>query len=301
FPAGVVPTAGGLTFSQDDLAHALFTTGRAPGDEYAFGNLSVHEWRHRTALVPAYVRRTYGAGLVRSDLALTLDRSEVVALSYALGQAMTAIFCRTQLGVTHLLHMDRYAGHYGVAFGATRRRADLFGTASKRWVVAEAKGRTGSVSKELRRKLVSQKRSVATIEGVAPWITLGCVALFPRRDGPMRLEAFDPEEDAEDAIALNVTRDRFMLAYYAPFLRVLDVAGQGRDDFFYTAELDESGVRVRLAVSIVDRVRRALDQPQGLYGDVLVMLEELQALQLGALPDGSVIEANWQDMSHVEG
>src|SRR4051794_38104598 len=103
FPPGAVPVTGSLTFTADDLAHALFATGRAPGDERAHGTASVYEWLHRTSLVPAYVRRRYGGALVRSSLALSLDRSESVSLSYALGQAMTAIFCRTQLSVDFLM------------------------------------------------------------------------------------------------------------------------------------------------------------------------------------------------------
>ena len=59
------------------------------------------------SLIPAYVRRSYRGELVRSRLASDLDRSELVGLSYALGQAMTAVFCRLELSVAHLLHNDR--------------------------------------------------------------------------------------------------------------------------------------------------------------------------------------------------
>src|SRR5690349_5437977 len=105
FPTGVVRGSGQLCFSADELAHALFVTGRAPGDERRHGAASVHEWLHRTSLIPAYVRRNYRGELVRSRLALDLDRSELVGLSYALGQAVTGVFCRVELCVHHLMHV----------------------------------------------------------------------------------------------------------------------------------------------------------------------------------------------------
>ena len=49
---------GTLSFTTDDLAHALFATGRAPGDQWAHSMASVWEWIHRTSLIPAYIRRT---------------------------------------------------------------------------------------------------------------------------------------------------------------------------------------------------------------------------------------------------
>jgi hypothetical protein len=65
----------------------------------------------------------------------------------------------------------------------------------------------------LRQTLEAQKRSISTIQGEAPWVALGCVASFPRRVGAMRVDAFDPVEDAPESMALDVTLDRYMLAY----------------------------------------------------------------------------------------
>ena len=101
FPAGTPTSPGTLTFTPDDLAHALFVTGRAPGDRAAYGSASFWELLHRTSLIPAYVRGSSGGRRVRSRLALELDRSEMVALSHALGQAMTGIHCEKLFSVTH--------------------------------------------------------------------------------------------------------------------------------------------------------------------------------------------------------
>jgi hypothetical protein len=295
FPSGTVPYHGELVFSCDDLAHALFTTGRAPGDQMAHGVSSIYELLHRSSLVPAYVRRAYNALLVRSNLALALDRSELGALSYALGQAMTGIFCRTQLGVSHLLHVDRYAGQYGVRFGAGRRRADLFGLAPNGWVAAEAKGRSGSMPYALRRTLEEQKRSIVSISGDRPWVAAGCVASFPRRTGGMRVDAFDPDKSDIEAISVNITRDQFMLSYYAPFLRAFDVGQVSTDDYFQSAYFADLNLRVGLPRPMVERLRRAEAGVQSeLYPEILDLLAREGDRLSAGFPDGSMIETDWQ-------
>lgn len=100
---------GRMVFTVDALAHALFVTGRAPQDQAVYGWTSVYEWLHRVALIPAYIRRAPTGRLTRSDLARDLDRSEKVALSYTLGQAMTGVFSQQTVSVRFLMHVDRYA------------------------------------------------------------------------------------------------------------------------------------------------------------------------------------------------
>jgi len=128
FPPRLEPRSGLLSFTADDLAHALFATGRAPADRLRHGDRSLWEWVHRVALIPAYLEPEPKTGRVRrTGLALELDRSEKVALSYALGQAMTTVFTRQVLKVPYLMHVDRYAARFAVSFANTARRADLFG------------------------------------------------------------------------------------------------------------------------------------------------------------------------------
>ncbi|MFI6304977.1 hypothetical protein ACIBCH_24145 [Amycolatopsis thailandensis] len=296
FPANTVTSPGELRFTPDDLAHALFTTGRAPGDRAAHGAASVYEWLHRTSLIPAYIRRNFDGELIRSDLALELDRSEKVAVSYALGQAMTAIFCRNLLFVSHLLHVDRYASHYKLRFGETRQRSDLFGSASNGWVVAEAKGRSGVASHDLRQKLEQQKRSVALIGGARPWLAVGCVASFPRRKRAMRLDSYDPDKDGVESVEFTVTRDRFILAYYLPFLRAVEVGGQESDDVFISGSFESFGLRVRLPRLLADRLRAAEQgDVEGLDEDVRALLDAVTSRAPGVFSDGTVVETNWRD------
>ena len=309
FPAGTVSSFGTLRFSPNDLAHALFVTGRAPGDQKLYGAASVWEWLHRTSLIPAYVRRNYRGKLVRSQLARDLDRSELVGLSYALGQAVTGVFCRAELSVTHLMHFDRYANQYGLVYGPTRKRADLFGLAPQGWVVAEAKGRSRSMETSLRQKLITQKRSIASIQGAPPWLALGCVASFPIPADGMQVDAFDPDQDSEDAIALEVTLDRYMLAYYLPFLNAIDLGEpeQNDDRFvnpdrFVSARFVGAGVRVGLLRAVADLVRRAsAAEPKGLHAELQTVLGDNAGLEaspnreVGVFPDGTFVETYWNE------
>ena len=220
FPAAV-SRRGVLKCTGGDLAHALFVTGRAPGDRMAHGLSSVWEWIHRVSLIPAYVRQDAAGGLLRSTLAESLDRSEKIAGSYALGQALTGIFCQQRLNVTHLMHVDRYASRWNVVFGAGRSRPDLIGmTLSGEWVVAEAKGRSNSIEPGLARKLHNQKGMIREVDGRPPHVSLGCVASFPvlreGQHGPLRVDAVDPEP-SEEAISLEIDPGRFARTYYEPF------------------------------------------------------------------------------------
>jgi hypothetical protein len=298
FPAHVT-TPGLLHFTADDLAHALFVTGRAPGDRLKYGQASYWEFIHRTSLIPAYIRMTSGGRLKRSRLAVELDRSEKVALSYALGQAMTSIFCEKLVHVSHLMHIDRYGQKYAMTFGATRKRADLFGVSPAGWVVAEAKGRSNSMERGLEHQLTSQKRSVLSVGGAPPALALGCVASFPPLTGVLRIDAFDPQDYESDPIALSVQDDQFYLAYYEPFIELLDF-GDRDDNGTHTVTALDGSMRIGLDHEIEERVRGAMaGQESGLAS--FIREHVMVASQVkSAFPDGSVVQTDWQEMLSLD-
>lgn len=300
-----VPGAGVLTFSASELAHALFVTGRTPGDQARHGVASVWEWLHRISVIPAYIRRTPDNRLVWSRLALSMDRSEKVSLSYALGQALTGVFSEKVLSVRYLMHVDRYARRYGVRFGATRQRADLFGRRHTGWVVAEAKHRSQAMSADLPGKMIAQKRSIKAIDGEAPEVAFGCVSTFPRglagRESSLRLNAFDPVKDEITATTLGVNLDRFLLAYYEPFLAAVDLGDAERsDNSIVVARFEQLGVRVGLLRPIAEVVRQAqVGQAAGLYTRVKEVLQHAEEQVFEQLPhglagDGSLVETRWE-------
>lgn len=302
FPSSVrVPYV--LNFTASELAHALFTTGRIPGDQTRYGPASVWEFIHRVSVIPAYVRRTNpGDRLVRSQLALDLDRSEKVALSYALGMSTTGIFCRRVIGVQHAMHLDRYGARFGMDFGPTRRRPDLFGRGPIGWVVAEAKGRSNGMESTLQAKLAAQKRSVRLIEGAPPALALGCVASFPPKTQQMRLDAFDPVEAEKDALDLEVDRDRFYLAYYEPFLAALEVGVPRPSEAYEVSDLLSVGVQIGLRRDISAVVRSAVEarDATGLAERVVSLLASDEEMLDVGFPDGSVFGTAWPHIAELE-
>ena len=300
---------GVLTFSPDDLVHALFTTGRAPGDRVAHGSESVWEFVSRYAMAKAYIRQLPVSGrLSRTALATSLDRSEKVGLSYVLGQAATSLFCSTKLGVSHLLHVDRYWSTNRVVFGATRRRADLFGLSPAGWVVAEAKGRSNRVETGLSTILKAQKASIRTINGAPPAVALGCVSSFPPPEAVMRVDAWDPDPDEPTSIALDVSLDEYYLAYYLPFATAMRLGTETDSSELERSRLDgESdalpytvrtipglGLTIGLPTELLEKIENASPrQPAGL-ADAVEQLLPL-ALQVGSRADGSVLRTDWAD------
>lgn len=306
FPSGAPPGVGTLILTSDDLAHALFTTGRAPGDRATHGLASIWEFIHRVSLLPAYIRRTPAGRLTRSRLALALDRSEKVAVSYSIGQALTGVFCDQFLSVRYLMHVDRYARRFGVTFGSTRRRADLFGMQhGGGWVVAEAKGRSNSMEAALEQILVGQKRTIASVSGVPPTIAVGCVASFPARDRMLRVDAFDPENEEIDAVNLAIDVDRFVLAYYEPFLRAIESGESSRGAHgegevgVITARFDVVGVTVGLRQDIADLIRRAEEgRIEGLASSVMSALDT--DLPAATFADGTVMDTGWESALAID-
>ncbi|WP_436521147.1 hypothetical protein [Actinoplanes sp. HUAS TT8] len=291
-----VPERGALTVSSGDLAHALFTTGREPGDRAYDGESSIWEALHRIAVIPAYLRRSERGELERAPLMKDLDPSERAGIVYALGQAATALFCRTHCGVSHLLHVSRYARQRGVTFRTGRHRADLFGlflddAGRENWLVAEAKGRSQPIGDRVREKAGRQKSSIKAIGGIRPACRVLCIASFPHEDGGLQIDAFDPDEDEPESDDLEVTLDGFMQAYYAPFVLAVD-AGDPLflDNATVAARLGGPGLTVRMDARIYLRVQESLGGAADLHAFTREVLAEWPRREAGPPPDGTAIE-----------
>ena len=300
FPAGMVNSNDYIQFYENELIHALFTVGRAPGDRLSYGEASVWELLHRSSLVRAYIRQDNSQHLVLSRLASDLDRSEKVAVSYAIGQAMTAIFSRQLLPVQYLMHVERYASRWSVRF-ASRKRPDLFGFGARGWIVAEAKGRSTSPDASLRASLRAQKASIVSIQGRPPVLAIGCVAYFSAEVPWLRLDVFDPEPREIESMAINVDIDRFFFTYYEPFITAIDIGDsdrevdQGQDADIISARFEPFALRIGLLRTVEQLVRRARDQGNlaGLSQAILAALGTLSSSSV--FPDGSFVEANWNN------
>jgi len=145
----------------------------------------------------------------------------------------------------------------------------------------------------------AQASNVASIGGAAPWVACGVVAQFPPPGQTMQLYALDPEP-TEVALSWQVDPDRFTEAYYAPFLRALDV-GRSPDlagvapAAIEAADLGAVGVRIglhrRLAGLLREREGEAVAGLAREVDSVLEGLPEEEAIR----PDGSWFDTSWGD------
>jgi hypothetical protein len=196
------------------------------------------------------------------------------------------------------MHIDRYAKRYGIVFGATRKRADLFGRTSSDWVVAEAKGRSRAMETDLPPKLIAQKRSIRTIDGQVPAVAYGCVASFPLGgygNDYMRVDAFDPVENENEAIDLNVNIDQFLLAYYEPYLAAIDFGERDDDNRYIAARYPQFGIRVGLLRPVVQRLQEASGgKVAGLFGSITDLLNSGDELNSDQFLDGTLVQTEWE-------
>ncbi|MEV6876603.1 hypothetical protein [Amycolatopsis sp. NPDC051128] len=110
------------------------------------------------------------------------------------------------------------------------------------------------------------------------------------------MDAYDPEKDGDEPVEFPVTRDRFVLAYYLPFLRAVELGEQESGDVFSSARFENVGLRVRLPRLLADRLRAAEQgDVEGLDEDVRALLDDVTSREVGVFSDGTVVEADWQD------
>ncbi|MHC3455925.1 hypothetical protein [Streptomyces prasinus] len=300
FPAGTgVPGEQELPVLPEDLARALFITGRAPYDRAKHGRSSTYEWCHRVAVLPAYlswsdhpVRR-----ITRTDLARELDPSEKGMLSYTLGQAMCQLFAERQLSVQFFMHVARYASAYDLTFVPGQSRADFFGERTYGgYVVAEAKGRSGPLTNELREAMEEQKRTIKTIKGEVPKIAYASAVHFSSPHGPMRLTAIDPDEAAPRAVDLPVDPDLHVLAYYTPFLDAFAHQEPLLLGDYVVAGFAALGVTLGVLAPVLQRVERAArrNETEGLRDDILRLLARHRPrLERTLYRDGTLFAVDW--------
>jgi hypothetical protein len=172
-------------------------------------------------------------------------------------------------------------------------------------VVAEAKGRSRTMESDLRGKLELQKRSVLTVCGAAPWLALGCVASFPVRNGGMELDAFDPDKAEPDALVIPGSINDVMLAYYLPFLTIVDLGTPRLDtgeQHLVVGDFGPFGVRVGILRSVYEQVQRAVRERQvgGLAEDIQAILHDTPLTDLGLLPDGTRVDTAWSEAVSVQ-
>jgi hypothetical protein len=260
FP-GWVKREQDLAIDDNMLAHALFTTGRAKGDELGHGGSSVAEFLHKWATVAAYFDFAPSTGqLSRSALAQSLDRSEKAPLSYVTAQAMTQIVAEKLLRVRRLIHFDRASIDRHVTF-CGGERPDLIGWSVRGQVLlAEAKGRARRYDGELLEKCSRQLNSVGEIDGGPPELRLASVSWLQQQRVHHYVELsgeVDQPDPESGSSPVSVESEALTIrSYYAPFLAAFDRGEATFNIRDHTgAAFRDLGVEIYLPTTVVELVR----------------------------------------------
>lgn len=122
----------------------------------------------------------------------------------------------------------------------------------------------------------------------------------------MRVNAFDPDEDAVEAIDVGITALQFLLAYYEPFVTAINRSERREQTRQMTiAYVDGTGVRVGLDNRILRLVRMATQgETQGLADEIPGLTAPARGLDDDAefgqvFPDGTLIGTSWDEAIQV--
>jgi hypothetical protein len=217
FPASMALTLRGskaLKVSWSDIMWASISVGKTGlEDLLAHGSYSLDEMRFRIFLVRANLWERDDL-ILRSPAYDSLDPSEKGAISYFLGMAMGKLAAWKLLGTPWMVHLAKLTDVSASGL-AGRSRPDLAGEdTSGRWVICEAKGRSGPYDRDALKKAKNQVRQIRSINGLTPHIRMAMETYF---DDGMRLRLIDPDDPTPESVDLKIKKIDFRTTYYRPF------------------------------------------------------------------------------------
>ena len=223
FPQNLGPEFQGsndLVCSWPELLWSAITVGKANRfDLVRFGRYSYFEIVFRACIVYANLIERLGGEISRSSVYDFADPSEKRGISYFLGLMSAKLMAERFLGTPFLMHLDVYRDRIQPIFGNSRLRPDLVGMNDQgRWIVVEAKGRSGSIDSETMVKAKRQTRNLGSIGGQVPdlGIALGCH--FGR--GLFEIVWEDPADFDEEPPDIPIFPEEFISDYYKPVLEL---------------------------------------------------------------------------------
>jgi len=214
------------------LMHAAVTVGKADATYLnKHGVLSRYERKMRMYMVKVNFRETVEpksalARFQHTEVYKSLDPSEKTALSYFTGLTIAKVLASHFLKVPWLQHYD---GYIPLAKGV---RPDLLGMNSKgRFVIMEAKGRTGSATEELMNTAKGQTKKPPFINDSAGKkqriIARVASASYASKAGILSARWEDPEETDLDAPSSVIEPLDFLRQYYEPIRTLIDFEAPG--------------------------------------------------------------------------
>jgi hypothetical protein len=181
FPIKFAPALAGtktIDVTWAEIIWAALSVGKAEsGHLIKHGVLSWYELLMRLYLLKVNFKESLYpfAEFEQTAVYKALDPSEKTSLSYFMGLTTAKLLSNRFLGVPWLVHLDSLDPSR-LKFNS-KQRPDLIGLDKRtEWLVMEAKGRSGKLSKDLIPKALQQTNSLATIDGKAPFLRVACAA-----------------------------------------------------------------------------------------------------------------------------
>ena len=201
-----------LTCTWSDMFWAAITVGRASWDKVIdHGLYSAYEIIYRGALLFANLEAQSGGDFLHTSAFDGLDPSEKGAVSYFLGLSCAKLFAEKRLGVPWLMHVDVYKDRLKPVL-PKGERPDLFGCdSSGRWIVVEAKGRTGAANSDDKNKASAQAKKLNKVGKDSVYLQLGMLAHFPKNCLEVYIK--DPPVPRRGS-SLNIETGTFYADYY---------------------------------------------------------------------------------------
>ncbi len=281
------------TCSWSDLARAAITVGKQSHfDLLQYRGYSRWEIVTRLSIINANLKQTTGlAGncIHRSNVYRYSDPSEKTVTSYFLGLTATKLLVERHLSVPWLMHLDVYMtrGVLRLDPQLTKgEKPDLVGRDTQgNWIVAEAKGRsdtlTGAEQRKVFDKAKRQTRRIGKIidnqspNGQQPIWRIAVAAHFQGDDGNrFAIQWEDPDGYDDDAVDIALTEDDFLREYYRPFIDLLADGDDTQDevfgnDIYRVIPLNEADVRIGVNNTILQT------QQSGRWADLRYILADV--------------------------
>lgn len=165
-----------------------------------------------------------------SDQFMNFERSEKVADSYYLGQALTKAVAEELLNIPWLMHVSKYQGIYNIKCGSklpakykvkknstkhkNAKEPDFFGFDSKfKAHVFEAKGYSSGKNNDTLQHAIDQVSQVTTINGKPPETRVAC--FFELLNTKIKGRIIDPM--GSEGMDIKIDTEKYLRNYYNYF------------------------------------------------------------------------------------
>lgn len=243
--------SGNIDVSWAELAWAAVTYGKDSGCYYLrHPGHSLAEKVYRLFLLYTCLTQT-GSYAFKSILYEGMDPTEKGFASYFLGMTLTKLFAHRFLSTPLLWHVSMAS--QAISYRPGNSRPDLIGCRStlNDWIIAEAKGRSGSFDSAALSNAKGQARMITTVNGQVPRYRFGAESYFAPC---LSLQVDDPPSD-DEAVPAEFEINHALNEYYSVFSILKEhgseeaVGGSGWQ-YLFCLEYSECWCHGRFAIGV---------------------------------------------------